>query len=223
MSAECPREFHAHVAQATEADDAHLHAGAHLPMPQWRVCGDACAQQRCGRGKVEPWGHAQDEMLIHHDAAAVPAEGMASRVLIRAVVRVCGAFGTIILQSLHAVGAAPAAVNHAAHRASIAHLELRYPVPGTRHTSHDLVTGHARVLGRSPLAASRMDVAVTDPAVQDPDLHVGWTGLATLDRGEHQRGVRVVRRVCPGRHGTPGPERWSCRLSHRAGRRRVSR
>jgi hypothetical protein len=39
-------QLHAHVAEAAEAHDAHLAAGAHLPLAQRRVGGDARAEQR---------------------------------------------------------------------------------------------------------------------------------------------------------------------------------
>ncbi len=71
------RQLHAHVAEAAEAHDAHLAAGAHLPLAQRRVGGDARAEQRRhGRQLGLGVSDAQDELVLHHDVVRVAPEGV---------------------------------------------------------------------------------------------------------------------------------------------------
>ena len=61
-------ELDAHVAQPAEADDRRPSCpGRRLPVAQRRIGGDAGAQQRRRRGRLEPVGDAQHEALVDHD------------------------------------------------------------------------------------------------------------------------------------------------------------
>ena len=53
----------------------------------------------------------------------------------------------------------------------------------------DLVTGDERVVGRAPLRARRVHVAVADAGVLDRDQDVGRSEVASLDRGRLEGGA----------------------------------
>ena len=75
MRAEGVSELERHVAEAAEADDADLLAGAGAPVTQRRVGGDAGAEQRRGGGGVEVGREGVDEVLGRDDVVGVAAVG----------------------------------------------------------------------------------------------------------------------------------------------------
>ncbi len=64
MRAHGVSELHAHVAEAAKTDDANFLALPDFPVLERRIGGDAGAEQRRGRRRVEVCRHAQDKALI---------------------------------------------------------------------------------------------------------------------------------------------------------------
>ena len=189
MGAEGAGELHAHVAEATEADDADLLPGADLPMAQRRVGGDTGAEQRGGGGQVEPGGDAQGEGLVDHDVRGVAPEGVPAEVLVRAVVGEGRPREAELLEAFLAARAGAAGVDHAAGRADVAHLQLGDLGADLRDPSDNLMAGDAGVVRAGPLAARGMDVGMADAAEENLHLDVGRAGGAPGDR---QRGEGIL-------------------------------
>ena len=61
-------EFHTHVAQPAESDDADLLPLCDAPVAQGRIRRNTRAQERSGPGQVEVGRDAQDEAIVHDDA-----------------------------------------------------------------------------------------------------------------------------------------------------------
>src|SRR5690606_20422173 len=100
----------------------------------------------------------EDEVLVHHDAFGIAAEGVVAGVLGGAVVGTGEAVLAVLLQALAAGAAAAAAVHHAADAGQVAHGEAG---DGTAHRAHppdDLVAGHAGPAGARPFAARGVQV-----------------------------------------------------------------
>ena len=68
-------ELDAHVAEATEADDADFFACEIAPATHGGVGGDAGAEQGGDAREAQISGDAEDEVFIDHDAAGVAAVG----------------------------------------------------------------------------------------------------------------------------------------------------
>ena len=79
------RDLHRHVAEAAEADDRDLLAGAGAPVAQRRVGGDAGAQQRRCDVELEAVGDAHHEVLVDDDVRRVAAVSHRAVAIDRAV------------------------------------------------------------------------------------------------------------------------------------------
>src|SRR5262245_31699314 len=86
VRAEGPGKLHAHMAKSAEAHNAYLLTGSYLPVSERRIGSNACAKQRCCRGKIETRRHAKNKCLLHDDARRIAAKGRTSEVLVLAVV-----------------------------------------------------------------------------------------------------------------------------------------
>src|ERR1700745_2281682 len=66
-------QLYSHVTEPTQADDRNLLSGSSLPMHQWRVEGDAGAEQRRGRIKRQIIGYSENVVLVDHDLIGISA------------------------------------------------------------------------------------------------------------------------------------------------------
>ena len=187
VGAESIGEFHSHMTEAAQADNANFLSLPNLPMLKRRVGRDACAQQRCGRGQIELIGNAQDETLVHHDAFRVTAVGDAPGVRVLAVVGEGRARLAELLKMIPAISAGPAGIDHASDRGELALAELAYLAPGFDDATDDFVTGNAGISGPAPFAAGRMDIGMADAAKEDVDLDIGRAGIAAFERKRGKR------------------------------------
>ena len=69
------RKLQSHVAQSAQADDAHLLAGAYLPMAQGRVGSDAGAEQRCNASQIQILRHGVGIALVDYVVIRIAAHG----------------------------------------------------------------------------------------------------------------------------------------------------
>jgi hypothetical protein len=115
------RELDTHMAEPADPDDAHLHAGADLPVAQRRVGRDARAQER-GHGSQLLLGMAdpEHELVIDDDALRIAAQRVAGLVLDRRIVGQRLAVFAELLQPLLARGAMLTAIDQAADAHGIA-------------------------------------------------------------------------------------------------------
>ncbi|PAV70940.1 hypothetical protein WR25_02188 [Diploscapter pachys] len=184
-------DLDAHVAEAAETDDADLLAGAHLPVMQRRIGGDAGAEQRRHGGKVLfVMADVENEILGHDDMVGIAAEGVAAHHLVRAVIGADEARRlAILLLAVVARGAMAAAVDHAADAGDVADLELRHVAADRGDATDDLVAGDAGVERPVPLAARGMEIGMADAAIEDVDRDVLGTGIAAFEVEGRERRV----------------------------------
>src|SRR5713101_1745054 len=106
-------KLHAHVAQSAETDHASLLALGDAPVAHGRVSCDSGTKQRCGSGKLQVRGNAEDKPLVHDDTIGVAAVGDTSQMLIGKVVGK-SRIRTELLEARLALGAGAVQVHHAA-------------------------------------------------------------------------------------------------------------
>jgi hypothetical protein len=176
-----------HVAQTAEPDDAHVLAGLQLPVLHRRESRDRGAQQWRGSRQVRPRWNADHEALGDDDLLGIAAKGVSAVHTIGRVVSQGVAVEAVLLEIRQAVLADAAGVNHSAHTADVADLELGYRAAHRLHSTDDFVPGDAGIAARPPFAASNMDVGMANPAIQHIQQHVVWTDGAALDLQRSQR------------------------------------
>src|SRR5690606_14947323 len=149
-------ELHRHVPEAAQTDHRDPGPRADVPVPQRRVGGDPGAQQRSRRVQRQAVGDAQDVVLVDDDGAAVAALG-GPTVAVHAVVGARHAAHAVLLVAGQAVPALAAGVDEAADADPVTDA-----VPGDlrtdrRHHTGDLVAGHEREGGLTPLTLHGVD------------------------------------------------------------------
>ncbi len=199
-------QLHAHVPEPAQADHAHPAVGPDVEAAQWRIGGDAGAQQRGGAGRVQVFGHAQQVVLVHHDAGGIAAVGRAPAIQLDAVafVTVVGeacACGAELFLARTAGLALTAGIDEATHADPVAVFPARDPAPERRHLADDLVARHQWENRVSPLVAYLMQVRVAHTAVTDVDLDVMRPGGPAFDRERSEWSVRRARGVGRSGHG----------------------
>ena len=195
------RDLDAHVAQATDADDADLLPRPRTPVAQRRIGGDACAQQRRHRGQLRCLVvDAQDEVAVHDDALRIAAQGVAGCVGGGSVVGADHPALAVLLEAFVAGAARLAASDHAAHADEIPDLEAASVCSHGGHPPDNLVPGNAGKQGAGPFRAHGVQVRMADAAVGDVDLHVTRSRRTPFDRHGLQRLVGGLGAVGFGRH-----------------------
>ncbi len=203
LRAEGNRELDAEVAEATEAHDGNLLAGAGTPALQRVERRDAGAQQRRRDVELEGVGDAEGEALADHDLLAVATHRLLAVVALT-VVRHHRALDAELLLAVLAVLALAAGVDHAADADPVTDLVARHTIADLGHDAGDLVTGHHREDGAAPLLADLVDVAVADPGEGDVDDDVVIAQLAPFDRGRLEGGSSGRGgQGCSAGHGSP--------------------
>lgn len=139
-------------------------------------------QNRCSAGQVHAGRYAHHEVLADHDAAGVPAHGVAAVDPVRGGVGHGRAFEAILLQVLGAGFTGTARVDHAADAHQVTDLVRGDLVAHRRDPADDLVARHQRVHGNAPFVARLVDVGVAHAAVQDVDGDVIRARAAALER-----------------------------------------
>ncbi len=184
-----------HVAQTPEADDGDLRAGAGLPVPEGRVRRDAGAQQRRRRRQVVERGNVQAKAFVDDHLGRIAAIGhLAGRPLVGGVVGEGDvARVAVLFEAGPAARARLARVDHAPHRDEPADAERRHLPADCGHAADDFVAGDARVRCAGPLASGCVYVRVTDPAVQDVELHIARARVTPLERKRGERSGLVER------------------------------
>ena len=173
--------------QSAQADHPESGARADVEVSQWRVGGDARAQQWSGGIQSQRVGDTQDVVLVDDDAAAVAAVSRLSVLAHRVVSTGHPAAGAVLLQTGLAVLAGAAGVDEAADAHPVADCEFAYLRTDLGHDAGDLMSGHHRVAGLTPLGAHRMNIGVADPGEVDVESDVVWADAAAGDRGFGQR------------------------------------
>ena len=141
LGAERVGDLDGHVAQAAEADDGDLLAGAGAPLAQRRVGGDAGAQQRRGGGRVDAVGDGEDVVGVDDDVGGVAALG-GGAVAVGAGVGGDHAVEAVLLVAVAAVGALAAGVDHAADADAVADLVAGDVGADLGDDADDLVAGY---------------------------------------------------------------------------------
>ena len=176
-------ELDPHMAQATDADDAHLLARTGIPVAQRRIGGDAGTEQRRDRSKlIDRVTDLQHEMVIDDDLLRIAAQRMARRVVGLAIIGAGPPLFAIIFQILFAAGACAAAIDQTAHAHDIAHLEAGDLCPDGADVTDDFMARNAGVKRAAPFGADLMQVGMADAAIGDVDLHIARTYRAPFDR-----------------------------------------
>src|SRR6267154_765791 len=147
VRAESVGELQAHVAEATEPDDAHFLSLADLPMMQGRVGGNAGAKQRRGAGRVKALRYTQHERFVHHNTLGVAAEGDTAENFVLGVVSERRELLAILLFAGLAAGANAAGADHTTNRGHVAFLEFLDATADLDHAADDFVAGHAGIDG----------------------------------------------------------------------------
>src|SRR6266516_1607831 len=160
VRAESVGELHPHVTEPAQPDDADLGAGAHRPVTQGGVGGDARAEKRRGAGEIEGVGHAQHETLVHHDLIRVTPVGHLPRVLVGAVVGESELRLAELLQALAAIRTGATGLDHAADSGQVSGPEARDRPARSHHTTDDLVAGYDGIFRGAPLVAGLVQVRV---------------------------------------------------------------
>ena len=112
-------------------------------------------------------GHAQHELLAHHQVLRVAAVGHVLRDAVGAAVGAGVAFAARLLFALAALVAGLAAVHHAADGHGVAGLVAGDRGAHLGHAADDLVAGHDRIGGPAPVVAGHVQVRVADAAVEN--------------------------------------------------------
>ena len=181
MRSQSVGEFQSHVAQSAQAHNADLLTGSDFPVAQRRIRGDAGAEQRGGRGRVQLLRDFQHEGLIDDDVLGISTISHAARVLIGAVIRERRDPQAVLFEAAPAILAGAAGIDHAADGGYIALSEFRHALSDLNHAAHDFVAGNYGVDGVAPLIACLMQVGMTDPAVEDIDEYIVVGGVAPFD------------------------------------------
>src|SRR6185437_2499792 len=169
--------------------DAHLLAGADIPVAQRRIGGDPGAQQRRDRVEVAFVGDVQHELFVDHDVGGVTAVGVAVVFLRGTVVSAGETVLAVVLFAGLAGIAVPAAVHHAADTHAVADLEALHVLADRRDGSDDFVARHGWVSRVAPFVAYGVQVRMAHAAELDVDGDVVRAGGAAFD------GVRAKRLV----------------------------
>ncbi|MNQ38014.1 hypothetical protein D3C85_515750 [compost metagenome] len=183
-------DFHAHVAQATHAQDGDLLARTGFPVVQRRIQGDAGAQQRRRGVQRQVVGNRQHIAFLDDDAVRVAA--LRGRLAVRfdAVVGLDQAWH-VLFQVHVARLAGGARVDEAAHAHVVAHLELADVGADGRDDAGDFMAGHHRESGAAPFVARLVDIGMAHATVFDRDGHVVFARGAALERERLQCGSRA--------------------------------
>ncbi|MNP07734.1 hypothetical protein D3C76_997740 [compost metagenome] len=165
-------ELHGHMAEPAKAHYGYLGTLAHAMAAHRVPDGDAGAQQRRGKSRVEGFGHAQDKFLAHHHVLRVTAQGVFAGLAVLAVVGGRRAMGAELFLVIFARCAMLATVDQATDGDAVADLEAGHAAADGRDLADDLVAGHARVYGVVPVVMHLVGVGVADAAVVDGNGHV---------------------------------------------------
>jgi hypothetical protein len=147
----------------------------------------------CGSGVVKVRGDAQDEPLVDHDAVGVAAVGDASQVLVGKLVSK-GRIRAELLEARQVLRAGAIGVHHAADGSTVAGLELGHRRADLGYAADDFVPRNTWIDGGhefAPLVADRLEIGVTNAAIQNFDLYVVFGWVAPRDCVGDQRRRRT--------------------------------
>ena len=170
------------MAEASEADDADLGAGADVPVAQGAVGGDARAEEggHGGEFRLEFFGDGVNVAGVDHNVVRVAALGGGS-VVVFGVVGADEALGAVLLDVGLAVFAGAAGVDHDAYSGQVAYGELGDFRADGSDAADDFVAGDHGVDRTTPLVADLVDVGVADAGEEDFDDDVIGAGVAALE------------------------------------------
>ena len=192
LRAQRPRQLHPHVAEAADADNAHLLARPGTPVLERGIGGDPRAEQRRhGRELGGGVADLQHVVLVDHDRLRVAPVGVPRGVGRGGIVSAGPPVLAIVLQPFAARGAMAAAVDQTAHTDDVTHREARDPGADCGDLADDLVARNAGIARAAPFVARGMQVGMAHPAIADRDRHVVRAGGAAFDG---HRGQRLVGR-----------------------------
>src|SRR5690348_8570211 len=93
-------------------------------MLEWRVCGDACAQEGSCSRQIKRRRNAQGVMLINRDTFRISSKRAAAEELVRGIVGQYAPNFAVLFQSIFTILALPAAIHHTSYRSMISHFEF---------------------------------------------------------------------------------------------------
>ncbi len=165
------------------------------PLPTFqcrsrRIGGDSGAEQRRGRGEVHLVGNFQHEGFVDDDAVGVAAISDSAEHLVFAVVGEGGNPLAVLFEAGAAVFAYAVRIHQAADGGEIAFLEFLHRLAGANHSANNFVARDARINRRQrlmPLIADLVKIGVANSTVENFDLHVLRTRLATFDGVRRER------------------------------------
>ena len=210
MCAHRLREFHTHVTESAQADDAHFFAGPHLGATQGRIGRDSGAKKRCRSCEIQIRRDAENEILIHHDAFRITTIG--HRRCMVAVGRVVsqGHIRAEYLDASFAGRTRVIGIDEASDANEVADFELGDLRAHLGDATNDFMAGHAGINGRHhsvPFIAGLMQVRMANATEEEFDLHVAGSSIAARNGGggEWRRlaGGRIGFGLVNGAHGIP--------------------
>ena len=183
LGAHCRGQFDSQMSQSAQTDDPDPGARSDLPVPQRRIGGDPGAQQRRRGIQGQRGGNGEDVVLVDHDAAAVATVGRCAVLADSVVGADVAAAGAVLLDTRLAVLALAAGIDEAADTHAVADAEFTDLRTDLGDDAGDLMAGHHRVTGLTPLGAHGVDIGVADPGEVDVESHVVGPDIAAGDRG----------------------------------------
>ena len=143
--------------------------GTDVPVAQWRIGGDAGAEQRSDGGEVEVGRDGVGEAFVDDIVVRVSAHGDGAVDAILGGVGERGAFGAEMLFAAIAGLAVAAGIDDDADGSKVSDLELFGRVSCSDDPADDLVAGNHGIDCIAPLVAGHVQVRVADSAVENFD------------------------------------------------------
>src|SRR2546426_10034255 len=182
-------QFDGHVTNTAQAHDRDLVAWLAAEVAQGRVCRDARAHERRGARGIQPLRDSEHVALVDDYAGRISSVGPSLLVLLEAVKRERGAFLAEHLVTGTALRASPARIDEAAHADEVALAVPGCAGPLGYDSADDLVAWHDRKLRVPPIVVNLVHVAVANATVEDFNLDIVRSRIASLDR--HGRNRRL--------------------------------
>ncbi len=181
MRTKSMRQLNGHMSKPAEADNADPVTRTDAPEIQRRIRGNTGAEQRRGSSRIELVRDMQHEILIDHDLGRVTTVSHLAGMRIRTVVSQDGTILAVLFQSFLTIRTGTTGIDHAADRGQLTGLKALDFITYRSHAADDLVSRHDRVLGNTPLIAGKMDIGMTDTAIENIDLYIAGARLAPFD------------------------------------------
>src|ERR1700675_4331634 len=138
---------------------------AHIPVAQWRVGGDAGAEERSDAFQRQFGRNSQDVIFVDHDLRGITAQGRGLAVLLIAIVGGAHTLFTILFLAGFALRAFPTGIDKAPDADQIAGLEFCDLLTRFDYAADNFVPWYHGVNRAAPFVAGLMDIGMADTTV----------------------------------------------------------